>query len=53
MRTTIIFILLPLACVAASLQNVRFKLFGTHIPERPNLEVRWNVPPTEMAGATW
>jgi hypothetical protein len=44
MRTIAVFFLFSVVCFAASLQNVRFKLFGTHIPARPDLEVRWNVP---------
>ena len=41
MRTIAVFFLFSVVCFAASLQNVRFKLFGTHIPARPDLEVRW------------
>jgi hypothetical protein len=53
MRTTAIFILLSVVCVAAPLQNVRFKQFGTHIPARPDLEVRWNVPLDALPAQIW
>jgi len=53
MRTTAILILLSQVCVASSLQNVRFKQFGTHIPALPELEVRWNAPPDALPTQIW
>jgi len=34
-------------------ENVRFKQFGTHIPARPDLDVRWNPPADALPSQIW
>jgi len=53
MKILIVFILLPVICETASLEMVRFKQFGTHIPARPDLEVRWNPAANALPSQIW
>jgi hypothetical protein len=53
MKRTILFVLLSAASVVGFSENVRFKQFGTPIPERADLDVRWNAPANAFPPKIW
>lgn len=53
MKRAILFILFSTVCAACFAENVRFKLFGTPIPARADLDVRWNVPSNAFPPKIW
>jgi hypothetical protein len=46
MKKVGVFILLQIICAAGFSENPRWKVFGTPIPARADLDVRWDTPPT-------
>jgi hypothetical protein len=53
MRRAIILIFQLGACAACCAEALRFKQFGTPIPARPDLEVRWNAPSDALPSQIW
>lgn len=51
MRTVIFFLLIQSVCAADLPPNPRFTEWGTHIPARADLEVRWNAPSNSLPSA--
>src|ERR1700722_3013774 len=53
MQKSILLVFATMICGAVFAENVRFNQFGTHIPARPDLEVRWNPPTDSLPSQIW
>jgi hypothetical protein len=53
MKKTILFVLFQTIWATGFSENLRFKEFGTPIPARADLDVRWNAPTNKMPASVW
>ncbi|HUD46189.1 MAG TPA: hypothetical protein VMR33_05135 [Candidatus Baltobacteraceae bacterium] len=53
MKAAGVCILLQVLCAAGYSENLRFKQFGTPIPARADLDVRWNGPSNAFPAKLW
>jgi len=53
MKKHVLFVVLQLIWMTGFAENLRFKEFGTPIPARANLDVRWNAPTNALPPRIW